>query len=115
MTDMPAFDFGYLTLFTKDLEKTRAFYEAIGLLFTECERNGERSCTAMIGRTAYLTFKVGEPSDCELHFGVQAHGGVQRKLKELGYEMSAERMANPRGTFTYRDPDGRTVGLDEFG
>ena len=112
---MPAFDFGYLTLFTNDLEKTRAFYEAIGITFSRHEKDGVVSCSTTLSNRVYLTFKLGAPSYCELHFGVRAYGGVKRKLKALGYPESREHWANPRGTYTYYDPDGRQVGLDEFG
>ena len=112
---MPAFDFGYLTLFTNDLERTRAFYEAIGIEFSRHEKDGVVSYSTTLRNGVYLTFKLGEPSNCELHFGVQAYGGVAQKLKALGYKESREHRANPRGTYTYYDPDGRQVGLDEFG
>jgi hypothetical protein len=40
---------------------------------------------------------------------------VRQKLVALGYEESREHLANPRGTYTFYDPDGRKVGLDEYG
>ncbi len=116
MADWPKFDFGYLTLFTKDLEKTKSFYEAIGIEFSERGEGAERECFAELGKRVYLTIKVGEPSNCELHFGVISYASAGQKLKALGYNLSPNhRPSNPRGTFTYFDPDGRKVGLDEFG
>ena len=112
---MPAFDFGYLTLFTNDLERTRAFYEAIGITFARHENAEVVSYSTTLRNGVYLTFKSGAPSYCELHFGVQAYGGVKRKLVALGYQESLEGRVNPRGTYTFYDPDGRKVGLDEFG
>lgn len=113
--NMPAFDFGYLTLFTRELEATRAFYEAIGITFARDEHAGVVSYSTTMRNGVYLTFKSGAPSYCELHLGVQAYEGVRQKLVALGYEESREHWANPRGTYTFYDPDGRKVGLDEYG
>lgn len=113
------FDFGYITLFVGDLERNKAFYEAIGLLLTE-HRDDPKACRAQLASDVYLTLvECGEsqqPTACELSFGVVSYSGAKQRLREAGFEPSPDHHpANPRGSFTFFDPDGRKIELDEFG
>lgn len=111
-----------LTLFVRDLEKSKSFYEAIGLTFLAMEPKGMgapiHGYYAQVPHTYHMSFQllIGEPGQGELGFFVQSGGYVRDVMRQKGFEPSPDHHpANPRGPFTYFDPDGRKVSFDEIG
>ena len=63
-----------------------------------------------------LSLIIGEPSQVELGFFVKSYSDVKARLARRGYLPSLEHSpANPRGPFTFFDPDGRKIELHEIG
>lgn len=111
-----------LSLFVRDLEKSKSFYEAFGLKFLAMQPKGMgapiHGYTADVPDTYHMQIRllVGEPGQGELGFYVQSGGYVRDQLRLAGFTPSPDHPpANPRGPFTYLDPDGRKVSFDEIG
>ena len=111
-----------LTLYVRDLEKSKRFYEAVGLEFRAMEPKGMgakiHGYYASVPDTYHMMLQllVGDPGQGELGFFVQSYGNVKDALRREGFTPSPNHSpANPRGPHVFFDPDGRLVAFDEIG
>lgn len=110
-----------LTLFVRDLERSKEFYSALDLEFHPFMKDRDGPIEGYGAQVAnmyhmWIYLRVGEPGQGELTFSVQSGGDVRDRLRRRGFPPApGHSPANPRGPFAYLDPDGRLVSFDEIG
>ena len=120
---MAQVSFSLLVLRASDLEKSLAFYGAIGLIFTQEQHgSGPVHFACAIGGTV-MEIYPGEPGTAPerksggatmVGFSVQALDETLKMLAELGYSPIAPPKDSAWGRrAAVLDPDGRAVELNE--
>jgi lactoylglutathione lyase len=106
----------YLVLRCRDLERSRAFYEAIGLRL-ELEQHGRGaqhySCT--LGEVVLELYPLSEKPTSGLRLGlrVPSVAAILESVRRLGAEVLRVDESGGAPSAVLRDPDGHEVSLVE--
>jgi lactoylglutathione lyase len=107
-----------LVIKTRQLDKARAFYQALGIHFSEeCHKGGPVHYAGQVGATVIEVYPLPDEAPApdasvRLGFDVANLGGVLESLQSLGTPVVTEPRITPWGyRAVVRDPDGRAVEL----
>lgn len=99
-----------------DLERSRAFYEAIGLRFVEEQHgNGARHYACTLGPVVLELYPLVGRSSAGLRLGLRRERveDAIAAVSAMGAEIVRVRRDGPCVTAVIRDPDGHEIALTE--
>jgi catechol 2,3-dioxygenase-like lactoylglutathione lyase family enzyme len=110
----PGIGLEYVVLRCADLERSRAFYEALGLdPVAEQHGGGARHYACAVGRIVLELYpSSGKPtSGLRLGLGVENVGAVVDAMRRAGADLVRADVTGPSPQAVLRDPDGHEVVL----
>src|SRR5687767_1878826 len=104
----------YVVLRCADLERSRSFYEAVGLSFVpEQHGRGARHFSCVVGAVVIELYPLRDKPSTGVRLGlrVASLAAAVEALRLLGAEIVRIDSNDPERTATVRDPDGHEIAL----
>lgn len=103
----------HLVLRVRDLQRSRRFYEALGLAFVEEQHGvGPVHYSCELGATVFELYPIGTRSSAPTRFGlcIDSIRAAEDQLMGSGL-LDVVARSEPEGMLTLRDPDGNTIDI----